>query len=158
MLCSCKHAQEDCCRPLCVKLWRWILFWPFLYDLMSFRVIIWVLLHLYQLSVQPAAFIKRSAENIWSCRLFWCKSKFWSWNQTFLHVWFLLGFFWGWAKLFQTMSGSSLSHQHFFQQAFWLQIPFPRYPIPVHVYKRHLPFFFVLFWSLYFSPHNFCYS
>lgn len=62
-----------------------------------------------QCSLQSS--LKPSAENVW---LFWFTSKFRSWNQTFLHAWFLFYFLWEWAQLFWTMSGSSLSSQHFF--------------------------------------------
>lgn len=37
------------------------------------------------------------------------------------------------------------THQHVFKSSFWLQFLFPGYPIPVQ-----LPFFFVLFGSLFF--------
>lgn len=78
-----------------------------------------------------------------SCSLFWFRRKFWSRNQTFLHFWFF--FFVPRGKTAWTMSGSSLSHQHVFKPAFWLQISFSGYPISVQ-----LPFFF----GLYFSPHK----
>lgn len=58
MMCSLLVSlhRRTAAGPPYVKLWRYVLFWPFLYDLMSFQVIVWWVLHLYLLSVRPAVF------------------------------------------------------------------------------------------------------